>query len=101
MQVLEPEYGIGVNEALDRVEFNEERAKLWDSIVAAIQMVCDNPGSKVARRYSLPIPNGTTIWRVPIPAPGEDQRWSMLWEERAGTALIHYIGVWPPPEQQS
>lgn len=97
--MLEPEYGIGVDATLDRIEFDEERAKLWNSIVATIRLVREDPGNKVARRYSLPLPNGTIIWRVPIPAPGEDQRWSMLWEAENDVAVIHYIGVWPPPEQ--
>lgn len=98
--MLEPDYGEGVNEALDEIEFDESRKDLWRSIVETLKFVLANPDDKFARRHAIRTPDGGTVWRVPIPAPGEEDRWSLLWEPDGEYALIHYIGIWPPPTEQ-
>lgn len=99
--MLEPLYQPGVDQALDEIENDPERAKLWDSVVDTLTMICQESGSSFARRYQMAMAfPGHVIWRVPVPSGSEDRNYSVLWSQDGGDAVIHYVGPWPPNPAQ-
>lgn len=94
---LEPLYQPGVDAELDIIEGDPERQVLWISIVKTLTMICDQPDGSDARRFAIRHPNGETIWRVPVPSGQEKENYSILWHRDGDDAVIHYVGVWPPP----
>lgn len=94
--MLEPSYGEGVDPVLDGIETDDKRTALWNKIVEAINLVCDQPDEPEARRFGIHHPGGYTIWRVPIRVSSEDQDWCLLWRPDGPDALILYVGQWPP-----
>jgi hypothetical protein len=90
--VLEPAYGKQAAAALDGIEGDPSRSKLWESIRDAIDLVCDHPTSARARAVALRV-DEVTFWQVRIPAPGEDQPWRLIWRPVGDSAVIAYIGT--------
>jgi hypothetical protein len=90
--VLEPSYGAYASAALDKIEKDRIRRKLWNAICDAIDLVCDRPDSAEARLEAVRLPSGLTIWQIPIRCPVEEDNWVLLWHRDGEEAVIHYIG---------
>jgi hypothetical protein len=95
--LLEPLYQPGVEKALDDIENDPERRQHWNSTVRVLRLICESPDSPMARRHVIPAELSAPVWRVPIPAGHEDQNYAVLWSPSGTDAVIHYVGVWPPP----
>lgn len=94
--MLEPLYMPGVDEALDRIENDPKRQGLWREVVRTLNLICEQPEGQHARRFEIRHPNGSPVWRVPVPSGQEDENYSILWNPAGPDAVIHYVGVWPP-----
>ena len=94
--MLEPVYGEGVPEQLDRVEHDTGRRALWNAIVDAIDLVCERPDSAEAHRYALSFSGDRKAWRVPVRCRVEDEDWVLVWFPDPPDAVILYVGRWPP-----
>lgn len=90
------EYGEGVAEQLDAIEFDDSRRPLWNAICDALDTIFDKPDSIDARKRRLDTRNGVTAWLVPLRDTREDQNWAVLWSEVEEGPLIVYVGPWPP-----
>lgn len=91
---MEVSYTEQAERALDLIEADPGRRKLWNAICDAIDLVCDQPDSAEARREALRTPGGNTIWRVPIRYFDDDQDWVLLWypDHQVNETVILYVG---------
>lgn len=94
--MLEPVYEQAVVKILDDIEADDSRAELWDSIVNSLTLILDHDDSSEARRFALRMPDGSSVWRVPVRPLTEDQDWSIIWEPKGNEAVFYYVGPWPP-----
>lgn len=94
--MLEPAYEKAVAATLDDIEQDESRAELWDALVNTLTLILDHDDSSEARRFSMRMPDGTSVWRVPVRPRTEDQDWSIIWEPQGDEAVFYYVGPWPP-----
>jgi hypothetical protein len=90
------EYGEGVGEQLDAIEFDDSKRQLWNVVADTINLILDNPDSREARQNPMISSTGATIWRVSLKGTGEDQNWSVMWGEIKPGPQIVYVGPWPP-----
>ena len=92
--MLEPRYSSEAAEALDRIEADPSRWRLWDAIADVIDLICDHPESAGARRERVRIfqRKDLAVWKVPIRAPWEDQDWSLIWYRDDDEAVVLYVG---------
>ncbi len=97
---LDPLYQPGVPEALDKIENDPERHQLWNNIVNTLRLICTEPGSAEAHRYEIKTMLRETVWRVPVRSGTEDQNYAILWNRSGSDAVIHYVGIWPPPSSR-
>jgi hypothetical protein len=96
MSVLD-EYGEGVNEQLDAIEFDDSRRPLWEAIVDAINEILDHPESARSKEHLIITSTGGLVWRVPLRVPSERNDHSVLWGySKEGLPVIAYVGPWPP-----
>lgn len=95
--MLEPAYQDLVALLLDDIERDDARTELWNAIVNTLSLILDHEDSSEARRYSMRMPDGEPVWRVPVRPRTEDHDWSIIWEPNGkGEAVFHYVGPWPP-----
>lgn len=90
------EYGEGVGEQLDAIEFDDSRRSLWNSICAVINTIFDKPDSIEVRKRRVDTQTGIITWLVPLRSTGEDEDWAVMWTETAQGPMIVYVGPWPP-----
>jgi hypothetical protein len=86
-----------VEEALDDIENDPGKDKLWNLIARTLNLICDHPESQQARRSMLRRPDGFA-WLVELREPSETVNYAIIWSEAPqGLARFHYVGQWPPP----
>ena len=87
--IREPHYSDEVELILNRLQQGSD-ARLLNAVCDAIDLICDQGDSAKARQEMLITKTGTHIWKTPV----KDYRneWCVLWEPRAGLAIIHFIG---------
>jgi hypothetical protein len=92
---LDPDYSERAEQFLDEIEKDPDRRPLWDAVCDAIDLVCDQPGSKQARRESIRHVFDRTVWEVAIRCPAEDDNHVLIWYPDGANAVILYIGPRP------
>lgn len=90
------EYGEGVQEQLDAVEFDDSRKQLWNLICQKINVIFDNSQSAEARQHGIYAADGEQFWRIELRNRQEQDDWSVLWTETETGPMIAYVGPWPP-----
>ncbi len=91
--MLQPEYSRAADAALNRIEHDPSRKKLWNAICDAIDLVCDRPDSAEARKEAMHLHGRSlTVWKVPVSTPWEDRDWVLLWFPSGEEAVILYVG---------
>lgn len=83
---LTPRYTSAAAQTLGSGSISDQ---LWDAIVDTIELICDSPDSREARRSQLRGAGGKPYWKVPV-RTGDD--WCVLWWPRDEFADIYYIG---------
>ena len=90
LPVPEPIYSLAVDKILSEIESDPTRVELWNAICDAIDLVCDHPGSREARRGVLRDLDGQPVWVVPVRTRTED--WVLLWRPEGDLIAIAYLG---------
>lgn len=91
------EYGEGVPEQLDKIEFDPARRPLWEAVVDAINEIFDHPESARSREHLIKTTAGLDVFRVPLRVRSEPENNSVLWgyNERGNPTILN-VGPWPP-----
>ncbi len=92
--MLEPDYTEDAEAALDAIEKDPDRWRLWDAVCDTLHRICAEPGSAEVKRDGLRLfdPKGAVAWRAPVWCPSEDRDWEVLWYQDGGNAVILYVG---------
>ena len=77
---------------LDELEKDESKARLFDGVWDVLDLIAEDPGSAQARHRALRTAGGRPVWLVPVRGLYDGKAWVVLWQPRAGDALIAYIG---------
>jgi hypothetical protein len=91
------EYGEGVAEQLDEIEFDPARRPLWEAVVDGINDIFDHPESARSREHLIKTTAGKVVFRVPLRVPSELHNYSVLWgyNEKSKPMILN-VGPWPP-----